>query len=138
MKQKPFYQLEHMADVKYKITGNNPNEIFQNSAKAFSSYISSDSKISSKLNKKVSLSADNIEMLLYKFIDELIYLLDAENFAVSKAKIKLSKDNKSLTGELYGDNSKNYRLNHVKAATYAEMYIKIVTKKWEAQFVLDV
>ena len=135
--KKKFVFLEHTADIKIKLFGNSIDEIFENSIFAFSSYINSGGKIKSGKEIKVEISADNIESLLYRFLDELMYLLDAENFAVSSGKVKI-KD-KKLTAVLKGDSSKIYALNHVKAATYAEMYIKeIGKKKWEAQVVLDV
>lgn len=136
MKKNKFTELEHTADIKFEILGSSLNEIFENAALAFSSYISSNLKINSKKKKYIELSADNIESLLYKFLDELIYLLDADNFAVSKAKVKI-KDNK-LKATLFGDSTKNYNLQHVKAATYAEMYIKKSKDNWRAQIVLDV
>jgi SHS2 domain-containing protein len=130
MKQKEYILLDHMADIKFKITGSSLAEIFENSAKAFSSYISSNSEIKLKVKKRISLTADNIETLMYKFIDELIFLLDADNFAVSIAEVNLSKDQTKINAVLIGDLSANYHLNHVKAATYAEMYIKNLGKNW--------
>ncbi|MEI6849747.1 MAG: archease [archaeon] len=138
MKESKFIELEHTADIKYSILGKSLNELFENSALAFSSYISGNTKINKKLKKEINLNADNKESLLYGFIDELIYLLDAENFAVSSAKIKISKDEKSLSGVLLGDLTKNNNLKHVKAATYAEMFIKKSGKSFSAQIVLDI
>ena len=136
MKQSKFKSLEHEADIKFKISANSFKEIFENATLAFSDYISSGKKIKSIKKKSVKIESDNKESLFYKFIDELIFLLDAENFAVSKAEVKI--DNLSLKAILFGDTTKNYDLKHVKAATYAEMYIKNSGKNWEAQLVIDV
>ena len=134
---KKFEFLEHTADIKFKAYGKNINEIFESCTLAFSSYISREKKIKSKIEKQIKIEADNHEQLLYKFLDELIYLLDADKFIVSKAKVQIA-DNK-LTALLEGDSALNYKdLDHVKAATYAEMYIKQDLKGWEAQVVLDV
>jgi len=135
---KTFLELEHKADIKYALFGKSLNEIFENSALAFSSYISSNKKIKEKIKKEIKLTADNKENLLYKFLDELIYFLDAESFAVSSAKITISEDGKELTGVLLGDSTKDYDLKHIKAATYAEMFIKKSGKSWKAQIVLDI
>ena len=45
-----------------------------------------------------------------------------------------------LEGEVFGDDAVNYKdLDHIKAATYSEMYIRQKKdKSWEAQVVLDV
>jgi len=136
MKNKKFLPLEHMADIKYALFGKSLNEIFENAVLAFSSYISSSCGIKPKIKKYIELESDNSESLLYKFLDELIYLLDAEDFAVAKSKVKI--ENSKLRATLYGESTKKLHLNHVKAATYAEMYVKKSRGSWKAQIVLDV
>ena len=86
----------------------------------------------------IKIKGKDNEEILYKFIDELIYLLDAKNFIVAKVKVKIKNNN--LEAEVYGDNASKYKdLDHIKAATYSEMYIKQKKDKtWEAQVVLDV
>lgn len=129
--------LEHTADIKFKVYGKTLNEIFENAVLALSEYLSRGEKIKSKKGKVVDVSGSDLESLFYNFLDELIYLLDAENFIVAKAKVTLRGYN--LHAELYGDSSANYKdLDQVKAATYAEMYIKKTQDGFEAQAVLDV
>ncbi|MCH7568945.1 MAG: archease [Nanoarchaeota archaeon] len=130
--------LEHTADIKFRAYGKTLNAVFENCALAFSDTLSRGKKIKSEKKKTISLEGKDNESLLYNFLEELIYLLDAEYFVVSKAKVKI-KDNK-LNGVIYGDRVDNYKdLDHIKAATYAEMYIKKRKDgKWEAQVVLDV
>lgn len=137
MKENPKFEfLEHTADIKFKVYGKALNEIFENSALAFSEYIASGKKIASKKGKTINVSGTDASSLLYNFLDELIYLLDAENFAVSKAEVTLRGNN--LKAELYGDKASDYPIQQIKAATYAEMYIKKTPDSWEAQAVLDV
>ena len=138
IKNKKFEFLEHTADIKFKAYGKSLNNLFENSALALSSYISRESKISSKIKKQIKIEGQDLESLLYRFLDELIYLLDAKNFLIAKAEVKI-KNNK-LKATIYGDNASNYKnLDHVKAATYAEMYVKLIKKyEWEAQVVVDV
>jgi len=141
-----FKFLEHTADIKFQAFGNTLNEIFENSALAFSNYISGGEKIENRKGKTIEIFGEDYESLLYKFLDELIYLLDI-GFVVSKAEVQIRGFN--LKAELYGDDTKNYKdLDSVKACTYAEMYIKKVKSKtkdknnkeeyWESQVVLDV
>ena len=136
-KSTDFLFLEHPADIKFKAFGLTLNEAFQNTAKAISSYLSPDKKIQAKKTKKIHLQAQDLESLLYTFADEIIFLLDAEKFVVSKARIIVSGT--TLEAEFIGDDSKNYEIKQIKAATYAEMYIKeLEDKTWEIQMVLDV
>jgi SHS2 domain-containing protein len=135
-KQTPrFIQLEHTADIKFKVSGVTLNEIFENSVLALASYLS-DKKVIPKKARTISVSGTDNESLLNHFLDEILYLIDAEHFITSKAEVKVMGYN--LKAELYGDDSKNYKINQVKAATYAEMEIKKLKSRFEAIFVIDV
>lgn len=134
--EKKFEFLPHTADFKFKVSGSTLNEIFENVVFAISAYISPDKKISPKKGKVIEVHARDYESLLYKFIDEILFLMDSEGFVPTKASVTLRGYN--LKAEIYGDQAKNYSINSIKAATYAEMYIKKTKKGFEAQAVLDV
>ncbi len=139
-----FEFLEHTADIKFKAYGRTVNEAFENSVGALVSYLSGGEKIADMKKKIITIKGHDYESLLYSLLDELIFLLDAKGFIVSKSEIQVSGFN--LKAKLYGDSVKNYSLDHVKAATYAEMHVKKVESKqknkkisyWEIQAVLDV
>lgn len=130
--------LEHTADIKFQAYGKTLNEVFENAVLAIAEYISRGKKIKAAKGKVIKVSGNDLESLFYNFLDELIYLIDAENFLAVKAKVTIKGYN--LKAELFGDNTKNYKeLDHIKAATYAEMHIKkLPDENWEAQCVLDV
>lgn len=129
--------LEHTGDIKFRAYGKTLNEIFENSVLAIAEYISRGGKIKSAKGKVIDVSGEDLESLFYNFLDEIIYLVDAEEFVSAKAKVIVRGFN--LHAELFGDKTSNYEsLDHIKAATYAEMYIKKIDKEWEAQAVLDV
>jgi SHS2 domain-containing protein len=81
----------------------------------------------------------DLESLMYNFLEQLIILLDSENFFLSKAKVKIDEKKMALSAELHGDDAKNYKIGlDVKAITYNEMFVKKVKDKWACQVVLDV
>ena len=133
-----FEFLEHTADIKFRVKGKSLKAVFENCVLAVSHVLSRGRKIKSVKKKEFTVSGKNNESLLCNFIDELIYLLDAKNFVVSKSNVKIL--NGKLKAIVYGDDSSHYGdLDSIKAATYAEMYIREVKKgKWEAQVVVDV
>lgn len=130
--------LEHTADIKFQSYGKTLNEVFENSVLAIAEYISRGKKIKANKGKTIKVTGNDLESLFYNFLDELIYLIDAENFITAKAKVTISGYN--LKAKLFGDSTKNYKeLDHIKAATYAEMYIKnLPDGNREAQAVMDV
>lgn len=131
-----FEFLEHMADIKFVARGATPAAVFEAASKAVSQYAASGAKVKEKLVTHVSVSGSDYESLLYAFLDELLYLLDAEGFLVADAEVNIS--NLTASATVWGDAAKNYETQHIKAATYAEMYLKETMKGWEAQVVLDV
>ncbi|MFZ1971009.1 MAG: archease [Candidatus Nanoarchaeia archaeon] len=138
---KKYKFLEHTADIKFTVMGKSIEEIFENSALAVSEFISKYEKIKSKAKKGFVISAEDHEELLYKFLDELIYLLDAKSFVCSHVKVSIKNGKKEMTLKAiaYGDKTKNYmNLEHIKAATYSEMYLKKVKNGWKAQAVIDI
>lgn len=132
-----FKFLEHMADIKFRAYGKTRGEVFENSALALSEYVSKGQKIKKNIIKKLEVKGKDDEEMMYNFMDEIIYLMDADNFILSRVKVLIRKG--KLTAELAGDDTSGYdELSHVKAATYAEMYVRKSGDRWEAQVVIDV
>ena len=136
MKQK-FIFLEHTADVKFQAFGKSLEEVFENSALALKETIYK-KPIQEKQEKEIEVKARDFESLLYNFLEEFLYLLDAENFLLSKIK-KIKIDKFKIKAIVIGDKAANYKFsNSVKAITYSEMFAKKIKDKYVAQVVLDV
>ncbi len=130
--------LEHTADIKFQAFGKNIGEVFENSALALKEAICGKKKIKGTKEKVIKIKGKDFESLMYKFLEEILYLLDSGNFLISKIKEIKIKDF-TLKAVLSGDNAKNYWFtNNVKAVTYNEMFIKKKGNSWVSQVVLDV
>jgi len=137
--KKKFKFIDHTADIKFQAFGLTLEEVFENSVLAVVETITGKEKIRQKNVKRITIEGGDNENLLYLLLEEIIYLLDAENFIVSKAKIDFDETVRSMKVEFHGDEVKNYKgLNHIKAVTYNDMFIKNLGKKWIAQVVVDV
>ena len=86
---KKFRFLEHTADIKFKVWGKTIEKIFENSALALNDFLSKGQPIKDKVKKKFKIIGKNYDELLYRFIDGIIYLMDAENFIMANAKVKI-------------------------------------------------
>jgi len=130
--------LEHTADVKFQAFGKDVEEVFENSFLALKETICGKKKIKGKEKIKITAKGKDYESLLYGFLEEILYLIDAEEFVATKIKeMKIRRFR--LTAILMGDKIKNYRFtNSVKAITYNEMFIKKEKGRWISQVVLDV
>ncbi len=131
-----FEFLEHAADIKFKSYGTTLDEAFANAVLATASYLSEGNPIKEKDEKHISITGRDYESLLYRLLDELLFLFDTEGFIASKAEIKIK--GLALDAKIYGGKSEG-EPNHIKAATYYDMYIKQTgVRRWEIQAVLDV
>ena len=93
--------------------------------------------------REVKIEADSLEMLLFKFLEEIIYFKDAETLFFSSLKIRLSTNKKKyyLSGQLEGekiDSKKHELLVDVKAVTFHRFEVKFGQNHWSARVVLDV
>ena len=135
---KKFKFLEHTADIKFRAFGKDIEEAFDNSASALKEIICGKIKIKKKKEKTIKIIGRDFESLLYNFLEEIIYLLDAENFLISNIK-EIKIKNFKLKAVIAGDEASNYKFtNNVKAVTYNEMVVKKEKGKWIAQVVVDV
>jgi len=129
--------LDHTADIKFQAFGKSLKEVFENSVLAVSEVIAKEKKGKERKIKEIIIKERDNEAMLQNLLEEVIYLFDSKGIVVSKAKIVINK--KKLNVELYGSSAKNYKeLNHIKAVTYSEMFVKKIKDKWVAQVVLDV
>lgn len=135
---KKFTFLSHTADIKFQAFGKTLEECFENSGLATANSIF-DGKVKNKKIKKIKVKGNNLISLLYNFLDEVIYLFDAENFLIGELKVKINKN--VLKAELNGDDAKSYnksKMDHIKSVTYSEMFVEKVDAGFVCQVVLDV
>jgi len=135
--------LKHTADVKFRVRGKTLNSCFENASLAmFKSMY--DGKVKSKIKKNIAVRGNDLESLMYNFLDELLFVFDTRDFILSKIKVKINKSDEKakeleLNAKLEGDNVKNYEMGLiVKAVTYNSMFIKKSKDYWVAEVVLDV
>ncbi|MHA1590720.1 MAG: archease [Candidatus Njordarchaeales archaeon] len=129
MGEKSFrYLEEHTADVAFEAYGKDLNEAFSNAAKAMFNVMTDISRVEKKITKKVSVRDEDLRGLLKKWLEELLFLFDAEGIVFSDFKVEIKKENEewALTGEAYGepfDPDKHSSHLEVKAVSYHMMEI---------------
>lgn len=130
--------LEHTADVKFQAEGKTMEEAFENSSLALKEIISKKIKIKAVIKKKINVEGKDKEALLYNFLEEFLFLLDAEDFLLSDIE-NIKIDGEVLRAEIIGDKASNYKFtNDVKAITYHEMFVRKKDEGFVCQVVVDV
>src|SRR3989344_1972892 len=136
---KKFEFLSHTADIKFRAFGKTLEEVFENSAFAFVSVLYKE-KLIKKTKKRIFIVKGNdLEALMFRFLEEILFLFETEGFLISNIKVKLSDDKKNLKVEAFGEEKLAGRARHyIKAVTYNDMFIKKSAGRWTAQVVIDV
>ena len=130
--------LEHTADVKFEAVGKSLEEVFVSSAVVLFESIYGEVKVKNKIKKKIEVEGEDNVSLLYLFLEEFLYLLDAEDFiGVEVRDVKI--DGYKLSAIVVGDKASNYNFtNEVKAITYSDMKVEKKVGGWVATGVFDV
>jgi SHS2 domain-containing protein len=121
-----FNILEHPADMGIEAHGNNLKEAFEQAAVGLIAIILDPSKIENIATKKVQIYASDYEQLLVKWLTEVLYLYDGENFATGKFEIETLTP-KSVTAIINGEkfnNTKHTTKMDVKAITYHQILVQ--------------
>ncbi len=138
----PFRFVEHTADAEFYAYGKTLEEAFAHAAYAVTRIMVDYTKVKSAVTKKIKARGKDKEALLYNYIEELIFLLDAEDFVTHKVQfleIKKDAEGMHLEAELHGDLITNSEPEKaIKAATYNNMEIGEKDGKWVVHMVVDI
>ncbi|MEM0173823.1 MAG: archease [Sulfolobaceae archaeon] len=138
---KRFEFFEHTADIGIKAYGRTLDELFENCALAVFEIITDTSKVLPKVKVEIQEFGYDLENLLYKWIEDLLYYYDSRLLVFSKFKVKVDSETLFLEAEAYGERFDPQRFEKrvvVKAMTYHEMEIKKTEEGYEAKFVVDI
>ena len=135
---KRFEIIEHTADIGLIAYGVNLADAFANAAYGLFSIITDIDKLTSVESRRVSVNAQDIESLLFNWLNQLIYLFDVEHLLFHSFNITVFSENELdaiCHGEKY--NAFRHRINMgVKSATYHTLEVDAALNK--VQVIFDV
>ena len=138
--KKAFEITNHTADVGIIAYGTDAKELFSNAALALFSLITEPESIEEKLRRDLEIVSENRDSLLIEWLNELIYLFDAEHILFRRFDIEDLSYNQ-LKATCYGESFDPLRhkiKTGVKAATYHMLKIDKGGSGYKAQVIFDV
>ncbi len=135
---KRFDLIEHTADIGLIAYGQNLAEAFSNAAYGLFSIITDLRKVRKTESRIINLQEKNSEDLLFAWLNQLIYLFDAEQLLLKECNIQ-EFDGHKLKAICYGETADPARHEMklgVKAATYHKL--KVDAKKNQVQVIFDI
>jgi len=140
---KKFEILEHTADIGIAAYGKTKREVFINAAKGMFEIIAGENKnLKENFYDKIKLEADNLEGLLFAWLNELLYIGETKLVILNKFEIKDLSNNK-IVAEVRGMkiNRPGCKIKkEIKAVTYHRLEIKKDKESglWKAQVIFDI
>ncbi|MBU2099975.1 archease [Candidatus Micrarchaeota archaeon] len=89
-----FEYLEHTADLKFRSFGKTREKLIENSGKALCNAVIDLKEIEKKGEEIIELKAENFEELLFEFLKEVLYDIDANENIFSEFKVLELKEEK--------------------------------------------
>jgi SHS2 domain-containing protein len=131
------------SDVTFIARGSSLEQVFAAAADALLAVTLDDpASIELRERRLIRLREPDLELLMLRFLDELIYLRDAEELLLRVARLRIEAGGEaSLEGELAGeriDRSRHALAGDVKAATAHELRVAREGAGWTARVTLDV
>jgi SHS2 domain-containing protein len=133
--------LDKTADIRIRIVASDLKDLLITGAEAFLKVMTS-SQVETVKKQKITFKADSEEKLLFKFLEELLFLIDTQNFLVSKiADVNIKQLGEGFSCELtvLGDNNlQKYDLSSgIKAITYNDFIYKKEGSRIICEITLD-
>jgi len=142
----PYQYLEDVgvADIAFEATGRDLSELFTAAADAtMNVMIENLNAIEPRETRQIELSNDSIEMLLFDFLQELIYFKDAKRLLLRARETQIEQKGEAyvlktkVAGERLDDTRHQQRAD-VKAVTLHGFCVKKQDGGWKAKVLLDI
>ena len=132
--------LDHATDAFIEVTASSLTEAFKVAGDSVVDIILDNSKIEEKEERNIVVMGKDLNYLLYNWLEDLIYLIITEGFAIKKLDIILEKNEEyTISAQIFGEDidiKKHGFKVEIKSPTFHEMDIK-QEKLVTMRFLLD-
>ncbi len=128
------------SDVCFVAYGKTLDELFENSALAMFEAMVNTEQIKSKVKRKVEVKGNDLESLMFNWLNELLVFYGSENLAFSKFDVDVNKEKLELKARCGGEelNPEKHELRtEVKACTMHKLKVW-KEETWKARVILDI
>ena len=138
--EKPFEVIDHTADIGIVAYGADIKQVFANAALGLFNLMADLDDFKEGLQRELELSAEDVEVLLIEWLNELIYIFDVEHIIFKKFEIeKLTST--QIKARCFGEKMKpgQHKLKReIKAATYHMLQISKEDGTYKVQVIFDI
>jgi SHS2 domain-containing protein len=131
------------SDLSFVARGGTPEEVFAAAAEALlAATVEDPATVGGRERRSLVLQEPALDLLLLRFLNELVYLRDAEELLLRPTKLRISQEpGARLEVELAGEKidwERHCMETEVKAVTPHGLAVTATARGWEATVTLDV
>jgi SHS2 domain-containing protein len=137
---KPFEIIDHTADIGIIAYGADIKEVFANAALGLFNLMADLDGLKENIKREVEMSAEDIEILLVEWLNELIYISDVDHIIFKRFDIS-ELSNNSIKATCFGEKIKpgqHMLKREIKAATYHMLRIGKENNGYKVQVIFDI
>jgi SHS2 domain-containing protein len=138
--ERPFEIIDHTADIGIVAYGADIKQVFANAALGLFSLMADLDDLKEDVERELKLSAEDAEVLLVEWLNELIYIFDVEHIIFKRFEISELTSNQ-ITAKCFGEkiNPRQHKLKReIKAATYHMLRISKEDGGYKVQVIFDI
>jgi SHS2 domain-containing protein len=136
----PYTLLDHTADLRIRVSGTDPADLFKNAGLALFDLITRPDRLKPGEVIEVSVIGDDAADLMVNYLRELLYLWTGEEKLVDRIEIVHLSDT-AVSARVSADcyQPERHEIRHeIKAVTYHQIEVSRAGDGWQAMVVFDV
>jgi SHS2 domain-containing protein len=133
----PFLFLEHTADARIECTGRDFAEILESASEGLYAISIRRRRTDASIERRIHVTGNSREETLIRWLQELIFLLDAEHFVAAQFHFRSASE---LEAEVLAEGyvcPAEERAEEVKSATYQQLSVRETKHGLAAQVTFD-
>jgi SHS2 domain-containing protein len=137
--QGSFEIINHTADMGIVVTSPSLEGLFEVAAMAFTDLITSAAAVGQGVERQFKLHAEEADILLVSWLQELLYLLDTEGLVFGRFKVDLQDLHLEAKawGEPFDPEFHDMKME-IKAVTYHQLEVIRKDQDWQARVIFDI
>jgi len=137
-----FLESVAVADCAMEVEGDDLDDLFATAARALAEVMVDPATVPRGVERRVELAAPSLDLLLFDWLSELIYMKDAERLVFPEAEVHVDRaDPCRLVARLAGgviDRATTALRADPKAVTFHQFVLEPHGGGWRARLVIDV
>jgi SHS2 domain-containing protein len=131
-----------LADCAVEIEGQSLDDLFETAAAAIARLMVDPATLAITVDRRIVLEAQELDMLLYDWLSEMIFLKDRDSQVFPNARVRVSGQGPyRLTADVRGgpiDRERTALGADPKAVTFHQFALEPITGGWRARVVIDI